>query len=82
MPGKAAPKEGKRYRALVGFDYCGDEAIHRRLLKGEGAQIPWEERGMVRVEAGEVFSAPAYVIEDLFKQVSDLWPNGPIEEVE
>lgn len=51
------------HRTLVGIDYVPDEAMHQRLISGEN--IPWEERGTVRVEAGQVFTPPPWVISAL-----------------
>jgi len=41
-----------RYRVKVGLNYPTDPAIDKRLRAGE--EIPWEERGLRRVEPGDV----------------------------
>lgn len=45
---------GVRYRVLVGINYPTDPAITRRLLAGEGGQIPFKDRGYKRAEPGDV----------------------------
>ena len=50
LPPSPAPP-ARRYRALVELRYPTDPAIIARLEAGEN--VPWAERGMVRVRAGE-----------------------------
>lgn len=54
------PKPEATHRALVGIDYIPDAEMHARLVGGE--DVPWEARGTVRVEAGEAFAPPEWVI--------------------
>lgn len=63
-----------QYRAVVGLSYPTDPKVIARLQKGE--QIPWEERGMKRAEAGEVL--------DDIPSVSVPWllDQGLIEEAD
>lgn len=61
------------YRALVGLNYPTAPDIIARLLRGEN--VPFEERGERRVEAGEIVSdIPAASIPWLLEA-------GEIEEV-
>lgn len=64
---------GAKYRALTGLSYPSDAKVIARIEKGE--QIPWEERGIKRVEEGEVVTdIPA-------SSVGWLLEQGLIEEV-
>lgn len=67
----------KTYRALVGIDYVPDDAMHKRLVSGE--DVPWEDRGTVRVKAGATFSPPKRVIDALIlgEQIEEVDDDAP-----
>lgn len=64
----------KRYRALRGLSYPTDPRVIKRIRSGE--RVPWEERKVKEVEAGEVVDDIPAV------SVPHLLANGIIEEVE
>lgn len=65
---------GDKYRALVGLSYPADPKVIARIEKGE--IVPWEERGIKRVEEGDVVTdIPASSVPWLLEQ-------GLIEEAD
>lgn len=45
---------GVPYKVIIPTGYPTDPAIIRRLLAGEGDQIPLEDRGMFEAVAGQI----------------------------